>query len=160
MKKILFCILFVLLFVGCSKEESTSGGDNTGLTSQAVLEKVSPYLENLEYRDPKVYNSLNDFYKANLGLDETQVESAVLYMGAPNNNTGYFLMLIKKPETDSALVLEKLKNISAGWIKTAEKGYLEGNRDFATIQKGDVFFLVSHYAPEKYTELVELLENL
>lgn len=160
MKKILFCILFVLLFVGCSKEKSTSGGDNTGLTSQAVLEKVSPYLENLEYQDPKVYNSLNDFYKANLGLDETQVESAVLYMGAPNNNTGYFLMLIKKPETDSALVSEKLKNISAGWIKTAEKGYLEGNRDFATIQKGDVFFLVSHYDPEKYTELVELLENL
>lgn len=159
MKKILFCILFGLLFVGCSKEKADSSV-NTNLTSIAVLEKISPYLENLEYQDPKAYKSPNDFYKANQGLEETQVESAVLYMGAPNRNTGYFLMLTKKPETDSDLVLEKLKNISTGWIKTAEQGYLEGNRDFSVIQKGNVFFLVSHYDPEKYTELVELLENL
>lgn len=159
MKKIIVIILFVLIFAGCSKDKTASSG-NTNLTSIAVLEKVSPYLENLEYQDPKAYKSINDFYKANLGLEETQVESAVLYMGAPNRNTGYFLMLTKKPETDSDLVLEKLKNISTGWIKTAEQGYLEGNRDFAVIQKGNVFFLVSHYDPEKYTELVELLENL
>ncbi len=159
MKKIIVFILFVLVFAGCSKDKTASSG-NTNLTSIAVLEKVSPYLENLEYQDPKSYKSINDFYKANLGLEETQVESAVLYMGAPNRNTGYFLMLTKKPETDSDLVLEKLKNISTGWIKTAEQGYLEGNRDFAVIQKGNVFFLVSHYDPEKYTELVELLENL
>lgn len=86
--------------------------------------------------------------------------TSIAVMGVPNRNTGYFLMLTKKPETDSDLVLEKLKNISTGWIKTAEQGYLEGNRDFAVIQKGNVFFLVSHYDPEKYTELVELLENL
>ena len=103
---------------------------------------------------------MNDFYKANLGLDESLIDSAVLYMGAPNNNTGYFLMLTKKPQTDTALIQEKLTDISVGWIKTAEQGYLEGNRDFATIQKGNVFFLVSHYDPEKYTELVSLLENL
>lgn len=159
MKKIILFILFVLIFTGCSNDKTASSG-NTNLTSREVLEKVSPYLENLEYQDPKAYKSPNDFYKANLGLEETQVESAILYMGAPNNNTGYFLMLTKKPETDSDLVLEKLKNISTGWIKTAEQGYLEGNRDFPVIQKGNVFFLVSHYAPEKYTELVELLENL
>lgn len=159
MKKIIVFILFVLIFAGCSKDKTASSG-NTNLTSREVLKKVSPYLENLEYQDPKSYKSINDFYKANLGLEETQVESAVLYMGAPNRNTGYFLMLTKKPETDSDLVLEKLKNISTGWIKTAEQGYLEGNRNFSVIQKGNVFFLVSHYDPGKYTELVELLENL
>ncbi len=163
----LFVLLVTAVLTGCQSTDNTAAlaseavpQETYNLSEQEVLEKVAPYLDNFEYQNPEKYDSVNDFYKANLGLDESLIDSAVLYMGAPNNNTGYFLMLTKKPQTDTALIQEKLTDISVGWIKTAEQGYLEGNRDFATIQKGNVFFLVSHYNPEKYTELVSLLENL
>ena len=87
-------IMAVILTVGCASSNSKT------LSDEEILEKVSPYLEQLVYQDPASYASLDDFLRANLGLDTTTVESVTLYLGAPNQNTGCFLMLTPAKDAD------------------------------------------------------------
>ena len=96
--------------IGSEQENTASEPEEPkGLTDEDILELVTPYLENMDYQDPSLYPSMNEFYLANLGLDEKDIASAVLYMGAPQQNTGFFLMLTKTEHADSDRILEKLQ---------------------------------------------------
>ena len=145
-----------------SQEISQPDGSNTEqeLTDEEILEQVKPYLEDMVYQDPSVYPSNNDFLKANLGLEENDVSSCVLYMGAPNQNTGFFLMLTRTPEADTTHILEKLESKAKSMVETAEMGYTEGYDGYEIIEKDDRIFLVMHEDAKQFDELVALLENL
>ena len=144
-----------------SDETSTDGSVETGtLTDEEILEKVEPYLEDLVYQDPAAYTSFGDFLKANLNLDESNVASAMLYMGAPNQNTGYFLMLTPTETADTSLIHEQLERQAEAMVHTAEQGYTQGYTEYSVLEQGGRIFLVMQPTAERYQELVNTLSEL
>lgn len=143
-----------------SSEADSSSDEADELTDEEILEQVKPYLEDMVYQDPALYPSMNDFLSANLGLTQEEAASAVLYMGAPNQNTGYFLMLTKAENADTNSILEKLNSTAEGQVHTAEMGYTQGYTGYEIIDKDTRIFLVMHPDADRFNELVDLLENL
>ena len=151
--RILIAALAVLLVLGgCAKEPAA-------LTDEEILQKVEPYLEGAVYQDPAAYPSLDDFLKANLGLDTQQVESVTLYMGAPNQITTFFLMLTKAEGADDQTILDALEQKMQAQAETAKMGYMQGSYAYTVLHKGDRFFAVMHQDPEQYEELVALIDT-
>ena len=72
-----------------------------------ILAEVEPYLEDTVWQDPSAYAGMDEFLSANLALDSTQVAAVTIYMGAPNQNTSFFLMLTPTEEADPAVIPEK-----------------------------------------------------
>lgn len=151
---LLLAIFLALLAVGCAEKK------NTLPAGEEILEHVSPYLEDTVFMDPATYSSLNDFLNAYLGLSEKEVSEAVLYMGAPHQNTTFFLMLTKAADADSGLILEKLESIMQDQVHTAEMGYMSGYTKYAIIEKGDKVFAIMHEDPEIFSELQSYLNSL
>lgn len=153
--KLLPLLLIVLLFsFGCSLSKSHS------LSDEEILEKVAPYLEQLVYQDPENYTSMDDFLTANLGLDSKSVESVTLYMGAPNQNTGYFLMLTPTKDADKELIEAALETQGEAMAKTAQMGYTQGYAGYSVLETQGRYFLVMQADAERYNELVQLLSEL
>ena len=125
MKKLLAALLAsALLLTGCaggteqggssSQTEESSSAAQAPLTDEDILAEVEPYLEDTVWQDPSAYASMDEFLGGNLGLDTTQVASATIYMGAPNQNTSFFLMLTPTEDADPEVIREKLENKAAG----------------------------------------------
>lgn len=147
-------LLAVFLAVGCASSNQQT------LSDEDILEKVAPYLEQLVYQDPELYSSTDEFLLANLGLDSTAVESAVLYMGAPNQNTGYFLMLTPTQDADLESIQTRLEETGESMAKTAQMGYTQGYAGYSVLQTQGRFFLVMQEDAQRYNELVQLLSEL
>ena len=147
-------LLAALLAVGCASSNQET------LSDEDILEKVAPYLEQLVYQDPELYSSTDEFLLANLGLDSTAVESAVLYMGAPNQNTGYFLMLTPTQDADLESIQTRLEETGESMAKTAQMGYTQGYAGYSVLQTQGRFFLVMQEDAQRYNELVQLLSEL
>lgn len=147
-------LLAALLAVGCASSNQQT------LSDEEILEQVAPYLEQLVYQDPEVYSSTDEFLMANLGLDSTAVESAVLYMGAPNQNTGYFLMLTPTENADLEAIQTRLEETGESMAKTAQMGYTQGYAGYSVLQTQGRFFLVMQADADRYHELVQLLSEL
>lgn len=147
-------LLAALLAVGCASSNQQT------LSDEEILEQVAPYLEQLVYQDPEVYSSTDEFLLANLGLDSTAVESAVLYMGAPNQNTGYFLMLTPTEDADLEAIQTRLEETGESRAKTAQMGYTQGYAGYSVLQTQGRFFLVMQADADRYHELVQLLSEL
>ena len=133
MKRLLAALLAsALLLTGCaggteqskssSQTEESSSAAQTPLTDEDILAEVEPYLEDTVWQDPSVYADMDEFLIANLGMDSTQIASAALYMGAPNQNTSFFLMLTPTEDADPEVIREKLESKAAGMVTTAEMG--------------------------------------
>lgn len=137
-----------------------SPAEEEALTDEEILELVAPYLEDLVYQDPALYPSQNDFLMANLGLDETNVSAATLYMGAPNQNTGYFLMLTPTEDADKATILDKLESQGEAMANTAAQGYTQGYAEYSVIESAGRIFLVMQADAGDYNDLVALLSQL
>lgn len=86
------------------------------------MDEMAVYLEDSVFMDPVVYASMNDFLNANFGLGTDNVPDAVLYMGAPNQNTTFFLMLTKAENADTQFILDMLERKMDGQVRTAEMG--------------------------------------
>lgn len=145
--------------------ESQSGAglpeaSRQALTKEEILEAVSPYLENAEYQDPAAYPPQEDFLLANLGLSEADVSDVVLYLGAPNQNTTFFLMLSVAPGGSRETVLEKIEARMQAHVHTAEMGYMEGYREYSVIETDPWIFAVMQEDPQKYEELIAFLSSL
>ena len=105
MKKLLASLLAsALLLTGCtggtsSEGSSAASGEESSTVSQApltdedILAEAEPYLEDTVWQNPSAYAGMDEFLSANLALDSTQVAAVTIYMGAPNQNTSFFLML-------------------------------------------------------------------
>lgn len=144
-----------------SDETSTDDSAETGtLTDEEILEKVEPYLEELVYQDPAGYTSFGDFLKSNLNLDEANVSSATLYMGAPNQNTGYFLMLTPTETADMDLIHEQLERQAEAMVHTAEQGYTQGYAEYSILEESGRVFLVMQPTAEQYQDLIDTLSGL
>ena len=156
MKKMISLLLsFTFIFAGCSTTE-----EKTFPTDEEILEKMTPYLTNAQEQDPALYPSYDDFLKANLGFGEDQVSDAVLYMGAPNQNTTFFLMLTMAEGADLDFITEKLEAKAVSMVETASMGYAQGCTDYKIIQKGEKIFLVMHEDQSSLEEMVQWLESL
>ena len=153
-KRLPFLLIVLILITGCSSPGSQP------LSDEEILEKVAPYLDQLVYQDPENYDSMNDFLMANLGLDDTTVESATLYMGAPNQNTGYFLMLTPVKDADTKRIETSLDARGEAMAKTAQMGYTQGYAGYSIIQAQGRFFLVMQEDADRYRELVQLVSEL
>ena len=81
-------------------------------------------------------------------------------MGAPNQNTSFFLMLTPTEEADTEVIREKLENKSEGVVNTAEMGYTQGYADYKIIENVGRYFLVMQADATDFQELVQLLEGL
>lgn len=171
MKKLLAALLAsALLLTGCaggteqggssSQTEESSSAAQAPLTDEDILAEVEPYLEDTVWQDPSAYASMDEFLGGNLGLDTTQVASATIYMGAPNQNTSFFLMLTPTEDADPEVIREKLENKAAGMVTTAEMGYTQGYAEYEIIENTGRYFLVMQADATKFQELVQLLENL
>lgn len=99
------------------------------------MEKMTPYLTNAQEQDPSLYPSYDDFLKANLGIGEDQVTDAVLYMGAPNQNTTFFLMLTKAENGDTDTIIQALENKAVSMVETASMGYTQGYTEYKIIEQ-------------------------
>ncbi len=156
MKKfIALLLIFTLVFAGCSGKE-----EKTFPTDEEIMEKMTPYLTNAQEQDPSLYPSYDDFLKANLGIGEDQVTDAVLYMGAPNQNTTFFLMLTKAESGDTDTIIQALENKAVSMVETASMGYTQGYTEYKIIDKGEKIFLVMHEDQKSFEEMVEWLESL
>lgn len=171
MKKLLAALLAsALLLTGCaggteqggssSQTEESSSAAQAPLTDEDILAEVEPYLEDTVWQDPSAYASMDEFLGGNLGLDTTQVASATIYMGAPNQNTSFFLMLTPTEDADPEVIREKLENKAAGMVTTAEMGYTQGYAEYEIIENTGRYFLVMQADATKFQELVQLLEGL
>ena len=109
-----------LLLTGCtggtsSEGSSAASGEESSTVSQApltdedILAEVEPYLEDTVWQAPSAYAGMDEFLSANLALDSTQVAAVTIYMGAPNQNTSFFLMLTPTEEADPEVIREKLE---------------------------------------------------
>ena len=147
-------IMAVILTVGCASSNSKT------LSDEEILEKVSPYLEQLVYQDPASYASLDDFLRANLGLDTTTVESVTLYLGDPIQNTGCFLMLTPAKDADLESIEASLEAKGDSMAKAAQMGYTQGYSEYSVLQTQGRFFLVMQADADRYDELVQLLSEL
>ena len=141
--------LLVLFSVGCSQKAD----EKTMPTDQEIVEALSDCLEDTVYQDPAAYPSLNDFLQANLGLTEQDVSDAVLYMGAPNQNTTFFLILTKTEDGDTQQILEKLENKMKAQVETAEMGYMTGYTEYDIIEKENKIFAIMNQDAEKFTQM-------
>ena len=140
--------------------EDPEQSEEAQVTDEDILEDVAPYLENAVFQDPSNYPTMNDFLLANLGLDQTNVANAVLYMGAPNGNTTFFLMLTKAQDGDTDQILEKLESKMQSLVETSKQGYTQGYQEYAIIEKEDRIFAVMHEDAGQYEELVAYLNLL
>lgn len=143
-----------------SPAPETPAEEEETLTDEEILELVAPYLEDLVYQDPALYPSENDFLMANLGLDETNVSAVTLYMGAPNQNTGYFLMLTPTEDADKAAILDQLERQGEAMANTAAQGYTQGYAEYSVIEGAGRIFLVMQADAGNYNDLVALLSEL
>lgn len=146
MKKLLAALLAsALLLTGCTggtspEGSSTASGEESSTVSQApltdedILAEAEPYLEDTVWQDPSAYASMDEFLSSNLGLDSTQVAAVTIYMGAPNQNTSFFLMLTPTEEADPEVIREKLENKAEGMVTTAEMGYTQGYAGYKIIE--------------------------
>lgn len=158
MKKIaaLFAAAFIMLSLsGCLKEQQKSFP-----TDDEIMGNIMEYLDSAVLIDPAIYPSKNDFLKANLGLGEEIVSNAVIYMGAPNQNTTYFMMITKAEGADSKVITDKLQSIMQSHIKTAEMGYMSGYTEYSIIEKGSKVFVIMHESPEDYSKMRDYLNSL
>ena len=156
MKKLIALLLtFTFLFAGCAGKE-----EKTFPTDEEIMEKMTPYLTNAQEQDASLYPSYDDFLKANLGLGEDQISNAILYMGAPNQNTTFFLMLTKAEGADTETITQALENKAASMVETASMGYTQGYTEYKIIDKGEKMFLVMHEDQKSFEEMVEWLESL
>lgn len=158
MRKI--CALLAAAFIilsaaGCSKEQPKPFP-----TDDEIMSNISAYLGSAVLIDPAIYPSKNDFLKANLGLGEENVSNVILYMGAPNQNTTYFVMITKAKNADSKVITDKLESIMQGCVKTAEMGYISGYTEYSIIEKGDKIFAIMHESPEGYSKMLDYLNSL
>lgn len=172
MKKLLASLLAsALLLTGCtggtfSEGSSTASGEESSTVSQApltdedILAEVEPYLEDTVWQNPSAYASMDEFLSANLALDSTQVAAVTIYMGVPNQNTSFFLMLTPTEEADPEVIREKLENKAEGMVNTAEMGYTQGYADYKIIENVGRYFLVMQADAADFRELVQLLEGL
>lgn len=166
MKKYIAVVLVLLnLFVlsGCS--QSSSSGESSPntedfMSDDDIVKAVEPYLEDMVFQDPSAYPSFDDFLKANLNIDSSEAESAVLYMGAPNQNTGCFLMVKPKENADIENIIQKLENKGESMTVTAQQGYTQGYSEYCVVQNQGRIFLLMHPEEEKYNELVNLVSDL
>ena len=134
MKKLLASLLAsALLLTGCtggtsSEGSSTASGEESSTVSQApltdedILAEVEPYLEDTVWQAPSAYAGMDEFLSANLGLDSTQVAAVTIYMGAPNQNTSFFLMLTPTEEADP----EVSEYGTRGWETPIGKTFVVG----------------------------------
>ena len=157
-------VAITALVTSCSTsspaENSKDSETVQSLTDEEILAMVEPYLEDLVFQDPTSYPSFNDFLKANLNLDDTNVVSATLYLGGPNQNTGCFLMLSPTKDADEEMIAEQLQLKAESMVNTAEQGYTQGYTEYSVIQNEGRFFLVMQADATKYNELVELIKGL
>lgn len=172
MKKLLASLLAsALLLTGCtggtsSEGSSTASGEESSTVSQApltdedILAEVEPYLEDTVWQAPSAYAGMDEFLSANLALDSTQVAAVTIYMGAPNQNTSFFLMLTPTEEADPEVIREKLENKAEGMVNTAEMGYTQGYAGYKIIENVGRYFLVMQADATDFQELVRLLEGL
>lgn len=172
MKKLLASLLAsALLLTGCtggtsSEGSSAASGEESSTVSQApltdedILAEVEPYLEDTVWQAPSAYAGMDEFLSANLALDSTQVAAVTIYMGAPNQNTSFFLMLTPTEEADPEVIREKLENKAEGMVNTAEMGYTQGYAGYKIIENVGRYFLVMQADATDFQELVQLLEGL
>ena len=174
-KTILFALslLTVLCMMsGCSRQEST---DTSGQTvssesteketaafpsDEEIIEEMSPYLENAQKQEIESAGSLEDFLLNNLGLETDGITDAVLYLGMPNQNTTYFLMLTLDDSADREAINQKVEEQLKGWQKTAEMGYVSGYTEYKIIEKQDKLFAVMHEKQDSFEKMCEYLEDL
>ena len=112
------------------------------------------------FQDPAVYPSFGDFLSANLGMSEDDVSAAVLYMGAPNQNTTFFLMITPTAEADTDAILEKVESKMESQVQTAEMGYMTGYQEYAIIQAQGRIFAIMHEDADQFAEMKAYLEGL
>ncbi len=159
MKKIFAALFLVLTFmfcaVACSKEEQKPFPSD-----EEIMDEMAVYLEDSVFMDPAVYASMNDFLNANFGLGTDNVSDAVLYMGAPNQNTTFFLMLTKAENADTQFILDMLERKMDGQVRTAEMGYMMGSTAYAIIEKENKIFVIMHEDPESFAKMQTYLNNL
>lgn len=129
-------------------------------TFEEVLQLVEPHLEGALLQEAEAYPSEDAFWQANLGLDEGSVAQGVLYLGAPNQNTTFFALLRKTPEADAQQMLGQLESRLQAHVETAEMGYMQGNREYTVVQKGDLLVAWMHEDPAQYEEVAEALAAL
>ena len=158
MKKVveilLTAIVIALCAVGCAKEQKQFPSD------EEIMKNISEYLDNAVYQDPAIFPSMNDFLEANLGLNDENVLDATLYMGAPNRNTTYFLMITKSENADTELILQRLERIMQAQVKTAEMGYISGYREYDIIEKENKIFAIMHEDQQNYSDMRTYLNSL
>lgn len=136
MKKfIALLLIFTLVFAGCSGKE-----EKTFPTDEEIMEKMTPYLTNAQEQDPSLYPSYDDFLKANLGIGEDQVTDVVLYMGAPNQNTTFFLMLTKAESGDTDTIIQALENKAVSMVETASMDIPKVIQNTRSLTKEKRFF--------------------
>lgn len=128
-------------------------------SDEEIMEHMTAYLENTVFQDPASYPSLNDFISANFGMSDKEFSQLTLYMGAPNQNTTFFLMATKADGADTALIKEKLENRMQSAVKTAEMGYMSGYTGYSIQEKGDKIFAVMHEDAGKYNEIQAYLNS-
>ena len=171
MKRLLAALLAsALLLTGCaggteqggssSQTEESSSAAQAPLTDEDILAEVEPYLEDMVLQDPSAYADMDEFLLANLGMDSTLIASATLYMGAPNQNTSFFLMLTPAEGADTDAIREKLESKAESMVKTAEMGYTQGYAGYEIIENTGRYFLVMKADATEFQELVQLLEGL
>lgn len=177
MKKTILFALSLLTVVGllsgCSKQESTDTSGETTPSSESseketasfpsseeILEEMSPYLENAQKQEIEAAGSLDDFLLNNLGLETDGIKDAVLYLGMPNQNTTYFLMLTLEDSADRENINQKIEEQLKAWQKTAEMGYVSGYTEYKIIEKQDKLFAVMHEKQDSFEKMCEYLEDL
>ena len=157
------CTLSLNLLTGCTggtSSEESSTVSQAPLTDEDILAEVEPYLEDTVWQNPSAYAGMDEFLSANLALDSTQVAAVTIYMGAPNQNTSFFLMLTPTEEADTEVIREKLENKAEGMVNTAEMGYTQGYAGYKIIENVGRYFLVMQADAADFQELVQLLEGL
>ncbi len=174
-KTILFTLSLMTVLCmmsGCSRQESTdTSGQTVSLESteketaafpsdEEIIEEMSPYLENAQKQEIESAGSLEDFLLNNLGLEADGIEDAVLYLGMPNQNTTYFLMLTLDDSADRENINQKVEEQLKAWQKTAEMGYVSGYTEYKIIEKQDKLFAVMHEKQDSFEKMCEYLEDL
>ena len=140
--------------------DAETGDSAFAYTDDEILEMVAPYLEDLVFQDPSAYDSFNDFLKANFNLEDTDISAATLYLGAPNQNTGCFVMLTPTADADLDLISQRLTDKGDSMVETAKQGYTQGYSEYSVLQSDGRFFLVMQADADQYNELVTLISEL